>query len=221
MNSDDLQKHIFATYVNLRIGIAALGLMFPTILWIGGVFKGIGLQSSMSAYYHATMNGASMRDPFVGILFAVGLFLILYRGWNAKENWALNFTGLFAIGVAIFPTEWNCAPNCSRLSLHGFCAISLFLCMAYVCIWCASDTLHLLKNEKLEKKYSRIYKLLGAGMILAPGIALFLTVISNKLHAYTFVAEAIGILIFSSYWLMKSKELALSKAELKVLMGEF
>lgn len=58
-------------------------------------------------------------------------------------------------------------------------------------------------------------------MILAPGIALFLTVISNKLHAYTFVAEAIGILIFSSYWLMKSKELALSKAELKVLMGEF
>ena len=162
-----------------------------------------------------------MRDIFVGILFAIGFFLCLYRGFSTRENRALNLAGAFAIGVAILPIEWNCGDECKKISWHGFFAISLFLCMAYVCIGCASETLRLLKDEKRKKRYSRIYKFLGLSMILAPVVALLLTIVFRKFHAYTYIAEAIGIVAFASYWLIKSRELSSTKAELKALFDKF
>ncbi len=35
MNADELQKHIFATYLNLRVGAAVIGIVFPLLLWVG------------------------------------------------------------------------------------------------------------------------------------------------------------------------------------------
>jgi hypothetical protein len=45
-----------------------------------------------------------MQDVFVGILWAVGLFLISYKGYDSTDNWVTNLSGIFAIGVALFPT---------------------------------------------------------------------------------------------------------------------
>ncbi len=194
-----------------------MGIAFPFLLWCIGVFKGVALQDSMSAYYHAN---ETTRDIFVGILFAIGFFLCLYRGFTDKENWALNLAGVFAFGVALFPMEWNCGDACNRFSWHGFFAISLFLCMAYVCIWCAPDTLRLLKDKQKRKFYSMAYKLLGLGMILAPAVALLFTAILRRFHAYTFIAEFVGIATFASYWLTKTRELAYTEPELKALSGE-
>jgi hypothetical protein len=213
MTPDKLQQNILSTYFNLRVGIAVLALGFPLLLWIGGNWQGIGIQDSMSAYYHASANHKSMRDFFVGILFAVGVFLYLYRGNSNLENIALNLAGAFAVGVAIFPMQWGCGDQCSSISLHGVCAISLFLCLAFVCIFCASDTLPKLKNGNLQTRYRRIYLLLGASMILAPVAAFLLTVVFRSLQTYTFIAEAMGIAVFAIYWVVKSSELSLSKAE--------
>src|SRR5216684_1487516 len=143
MKPDKLQKHILGTYFSLRIGIAIVAMLFPFILWIGGrLYVGLPLQDSMSAYYHASINQTSMRDWFVGILFAVGIFLNLYKGYSNSENIALNFAGILAVGIAIFPMQWNCGTDCSWFSIHGLCAVLFFFCIAFVCIRCASDTLH-------------------------------------------------------------------------------
>jgi hypothetical protein len=216
MESDNLKEHVFKTYFNLRVGIGLLSILFPILLWIVGSLKGVKLQDSMSAYYHA--NNVT-RDIFVGILCAIGFFLCLYRGFTIRENWALNLAGIFAIGVAFFPMQWNCGDACTKFSLHGFFAISLFLCMAYVCIRCASETLPLLNDKKVEKRYRKIYNFLGIGMILAPVVAWVLTIIFR--HAYTFIAEFVGIAVFASYWLIKSRELSSTQAELKALFGKF
>jgi hypothetical protein len=45
-----------------------------------------------------------MRDAFVGGMWASGVFLIFYRGSDRLERWATNLAGLFAIGIALFPT---------------------------------------------------------------------------------------------------------------------
>ena len=35
MKPDELQDHIFATYANLRIGVAIIAIVFPLLLWAG------------------------------------------------------------------------------------------------------------------------------------------------------------------------------------------
>lgn len=213
MKPDELQDHIFGTYVSLRIGIAVIAIIFPLLLWIVGLIKGIPLQDSMSAYYHAVSGSHSMRDWFVGILFTMGVILYLYRGFSLWEHHILNIAGVLALCVAIFPMSWNCGDDCPKFTIHGTCAILFFLCITIVCVKCSSDTLHLLHNEALEKRYKYYYRILATGMILSPLIALLFTVILRELKSYTFFVEAIGVWIFAAYWLLKSHEFSKTKAE--------
>lgn len=115
---------------------------------------------------------------------------------------------------------WNCGDECKKLSVHGTCAISLFLCIAYVCVFRASDTLRLLKNMVLAGRYRITYRLLGIGMVLSPLIALLMTVVFRQFKSYTFFVEAAGIWIFATYWLVKSRELKSTNAERLVLRGK-
>ncbi len=217
MNADELQKHMLATYTSLRYGVAVIAFAFPLILWIGGNIQGIPLADSMSAYYHEVNNGKSMRNWFVGILFAIGIVVYLYKGYSHKENYALNFAGVFAIGIAIFPMEWKCGDDCSPISVHGVAAVSFFLCIAYVCLFRAADTLQLVEDEARRKKYLTFYRLCGVGMILSPVTAVVLSFVFDQPTAFTFYIELAGIFAFASYWLAKSREIAHTNSERRVL----
>jgi hypothetical protein len=223
-NPEKLQKHMFLTYTNLRVGVALIAFVFPVLLWGGGEWLKIPLQDSMSAYYHATVDGQSMRNWFVGILFAVGAILYLYKGYSPQESLALNVAGAAAIGIAIFPMEWDCVDEC-KITMHGISAVLFFLSVAYVCIFCASDTLLLMKDGVREKRFRMYYRLIGTGLILSPIIAAVLTLLrepilgvslpkeSDPFQSYTFFAEAVGIWMFASYWLLKSWEISSTNAE--------
>ena len=65
----------------------------------------LGLQGSVSAYYHR-----EMRNVFVGILFAIGIFLLSYNPSSYDQNYEGDpdrqygiCAGVFAIVVALFP----------------------------------------------------------------------------------------------------------------------
>src|ERR1043166_5802622 len=99
----DLGQYITKTYFALRAGLAVIAFAFPVVLWLGGhFFAGIDLQKSMSDYYHA--NHGALRDLFVGTLSGTGVILFLYQGVTRLEDYALNLAGLFALGIAMFPT---------------------------------------------------------------------------------------------------------------------
>lgn len=228
MKRNELQNHVFATYLTLRYGMAALAVAFPVILYVfGRVIYGIELENSMSHYYFAlapddpSKRAFPMRVWFVGLLFAIGVFLYLYKGFSVKENLALNFAGLFAVGVAVFPMNWGCGNACSPVNMHGTCAVSLFLCIAFVSLWCAKDTLHLLENEELAASYRKQYRWLGVLMIASPLIALLITFLMQDFKKYTFFIEAAGVWAFAFYWWKKSEELSRSSAEKRALAAEF
>jgi hypothetical protein len=210
---DRLEENFLASYFNLRVGVAAIALVFPFILWFGGRWQGIPLQDSMSAYYHATSSEKSMRDFFVGILWALGVCLILYKGYGKKEDYALNMAGIFSVGVAIFPMEWNYSDQ--NFSVHGICAISLFLCMAFVCIFCQSETLREIADDAIRNRFRQRYLVIGVSMVLAPVAAFLLAVVFKRLQGYTYIAEVTAIWVFAIYWLVKTWELSLSKLESK------
>ncbi len=221
MKPDELQQHVFATYRSLRVGIAVIAIIFPLLLWFGGSYLDIPLQKSMSDYYHAVSGGHSMRDWFVGILFAVGAFLYLYRGFSWQEDWALNLAGLFAVGIAIFPVPWSCGTACELASVHSACAISFFACIAYVSLFRASDTLHLLNDERRERQFKRIYRITGALLLVSPLTAVLMTLVFMQYTSYVFFAELAGIWAFGAYWLVKSHELSVTNAEHLALSGQY
>jgi hypothetical protein len=210
-DADDLQKHIAGTYFRLRLGMVVLAAALPLALWLGGWFADhAALRCSMSAYYFSP----AMRDTFVGVLFAVGMFLYLYKGFSRRESWALNLAGACAVGIAMVPTTPVCGER-GRI-FHGIFAVLFFLAIAYVCVFRAADTLSLIRDTRKAERLRAVYRWLGAAMVASPLIAVAL---AYSLHpadrggSLVFFVETVAVLTFAAYWLAKSLELSATDAE--------
>lgn len=227
-----LEEHIVKTYGVLRRGLGFLAIALPIVLAVGGFVKyGLMVQDSISAYYHAFVPTAQppglhdiagngvMRNWFVGILWAIGVFLVLYRGYGRRENTALDIAGVLLIVVAMFPMDWTCGTTCPKVSVHGVAAILFFLAIGYVCIFRSGDTLELIKNPDTKKLYKRWYRTIGLVMWIFPLVVAALEFF--KLYPFgtrtVFFIEVAGIWTFAAYWLLKSREISLSKADVAVL----
>ncbi|MFK7945565.1 MAG: hypothetical protein AB8B85_22015, partial [Paracoccaceae bacterium] len=86
-------------YLILRRFLGLLGILLPIVLIAEWLLFEECLRTSISAFYFS-----GRRDVFVGIMCAIGIFLLCYRGHNGWENWVANFAGLGAIGVGLLPT---------------------------------------------------------------------------------------------------------------------
>ena len=212
-------ENISASYFLLRGGLALLAFALPILLWLGGGWD--HLQGSISAYYHYSAAGdlrygaGTVRDVLVGILWAAGAFLFFYKGYSWKEDWALNIAGVAAVLLALFPMDWPSSDDAqpSLVSIvHSISAVLLFLAMAYVCLFQSGETLGLMKDEARQRLFKGFYTVLGTLMIVLP-----LTVVA--LHylldsptgnsSLTFSVEVAGIYVFSAFWLVKSREIAI------------
>jgi hypothetical protein len=164
----------------------------------------------MSAYYHT-----NMRDAFVGVLFAAGAALYLYKGFSRAEDWALNFAGTFGIGVALFPTR----ADAGLVTVHGTCAVLFFVCLAYVAVFRATDTLTLIKDRKRVIRYTSIYRGLGVAMLALPVAAAILVsafqydLAEGKTKTVVFFVEFAAIYAFGVFWLVKSHEIRRTQAD--------
>jgi hypothetical protein len=104
----DPADHFANVYVRsfliVRIIVGVLGLLLPVLLVVGtNVFfdEGPFPRNSLSAYYFS-----GGRDLFVGILCALGVFLIGYKVAEANlDNTLTLIAGVAAVCVALFPTS--------------------------------------------------------------------------------------------------------------------
>jgi magnesium-transporting ATPase (P-type) len=91
---------MIVSYLTLRRCIGILGMALPFAVMLGGLLQSpLRIQSSISDYYYT-----NMRDFFVGLMCAVGLFLITYKGYDDVDNGVSIASGILAFGVAAFPT---------------------------------------------------------------------------------------------------------------------
>jgi hypothetical protein len=203
------------SYTILRNGIGALGLALPFLL-IGGA--GLDhVQASLSAYYHFSPSepqryGAGvMRDVFVGLLFAIGAFLLFHRDLSRGEDIALNIAGVAAVLIAIFPMDWPSGQARVSLSstVHSLAAATFFVMIAYVCVFSAHYTLSLVADRARRRLFRKIYLVFGALMVLTPAtvFALSLAVPPGEDNRSTLIVEVGGVLVFASFWLVKSFEI--------------
>lgn len=229
MKHIDLSQQTAATYRSLRLSLAFLALGFPIVLAVGGYLRaGLPLAASMSEYYHLFDGSSSefgkgvMRDVFVGILFAEAALLFAYKGYTQFEDTALNIASVMAMGVALAPMAWPVLPNAAPFSFsaHGIFAALFFVSLAYVCIWRARDTLHLIHDEKIRKRYQKIYKFLGGAMIILPLIVWMLVSYLPFKNSAVFFVEVTSIYVFATYWLVKSHEASTTNLDKKAAAGQ-
>lgn len=222
LSPSQLQRHVQSTYFTLRIGIAGVSLIFPVLLYVLGRSAGIPLQDSMSAYYAGGTEWT--RNVFVGVLFTIGTFLYLYKGFTPAENIALNLAGVLAPVVALFPCR--CGDESASWSPHGAAAVGFFAAIAFVCVRCAPDTLGLIRDADTRARYRLTYRILAVIMLGAPAVVFVLAlphwVLSAGIarmqglalaYGARFVMECLGIWTFAAYWLVKSLELRRTDAE--------
>lgn len=214
---DRLRRHIESTYLSLRVGIAVIGAGLPLFLWIGGMrIADVSLLGSMSAYYHT-----GMRDVFVGALCAVGVALYLYKGFSRAEDLSLTLAGVLAVCVAVFPTrsgeEWELVNF-----VHVVAAVLFFVCLAYVSVFRASDTLRLIRDTDRARLLQRGYRILGTAMLMSPLFALAAAWLLRSPAgepSRVFFIEAFGVWAFATYWLVKSWELQQTNADRAAAQG--
>jgi hypothetical protein len=176
MQPEQLQEHIRLIHSWLRGGLGVLAFLFPVLLvGIGYFVEGIPPKDQLSAYYFAfnpsSLRQFPLRGLFIGILWAIGCFLILYRGFSKTENRLLNVAGFCALAVAIFPmyVKESCTiinatggtlilqtgtTICGTDALsvfHKWAAYILFICMALVAWACSGETLGVLKAMNEQK----------------------------------------------------------------------
>jgi hypothetical protein len=212
-----IQQYIAQTYFGLRLVLALLAFSFPWLLYFGARLAGYGWESSLSAFYEA--HNGLMRDGFVGVLWAVGMMLLAYRGLHIAESAALLVAGVAAIGIASFAC--HCVSESDPHSgWHTFFAILFFACITYICLFHARDTLTLLPADVKPPAatFRTIYLVIGVLMIALPMAAVLLDHFLGGGKA-VLGAEIAGIYVFGAYWCVKSWELGKSDAERDIARG--
>lgn len=216
-SSEKLRRHIESTYLRQRVGVAAIGVALPVVLWVGAMLlEGASLQSSLSAYYYT-----SMRDVFVGALFAIGVALYLYRGFSPVENVVLSAAGVLAVCVALFPTQGDGERTAVHV-VHAVAGTLFFACLAYVSVFRAGDTLSLIRDTRRAHALKRVYRVLGVAMLASPLVALGAEWVLRPPGgepSVVFFLEVFGVWAFAAYWSVKSWELWQTSADRAASQG--
>lgn len=218
IQAEPATENDIATYRRIRASIGVLGISLPIALLILSllpVFK-TTIQDSISSYYYT-----NLRELFTGVLCAVGLFLIRYKGTKNPNIWKndsllTNIAGVMAFGIALFPTNpddcsqkiYSLIPDCSKIFgiIHYLFAAILFIILAIISI----NIFTIGQKENINIPVSminenKIYKICGylilCFIILIPLFAVL------KFSYTTLIFEALALIAFGISWLIKGRAL--------------
>lgn len=198
--------------------IGVLGALLPVLIYvIAGIRPTEGLPrwdllTSVSAYYYT-----GSVAIFVGVLFALSLFLLSYPGYTEVNTDRLvgGLGGAAALGVGLFPTKapeglfepswWSPWMG----TVHNVSAVILFGAFILFSLW-------LFRKSNVPKRGDRPFdKRMRDDVCLACGLVMIVSVLwamaASMAGKSIFWPEAIAILAFAISWLAKGElhELAL------------
>lgn len=220
------------SHLAVRRFVGLLGLALPALLYAHARIEN-AMQSSISDFYHTAMG-----DVLVGILCAIGVFLISYKGYplqkgeRLSDRWVSTLAGLGAIGVALFPVppeDAVCGAGhvagsgmtfhwCQAEFLHYLSAGVFFVCLAIFALVLFPKG-HRRPDGRPDwgVRENRIYLICGLAIVLSVlALLVFLALrlsgaaVANALMAvnYVFWWETVGVVAFGLCWLVKGQGLA-------------
>ncbi len=213
---EDVKSLIFS-YLTLRKAIGLLGTALPFVVSLGAIILfQTGIRSSISSYYYT-----GMRDVLVGILCAIGVFLLSYKGYERADDIAGTLACVFAVGVALFPT----APDVTDSTLaviigrvHFIFATAFFVTLIYFSLFLFTKTDPRKRPTKRKLQRNKVYRACGYIMalciLLAAIYAILQTAGVSPLKAYNplFWLEATAIVAFGVSWGTKGEAILKDEA---------
>jgi hypothetical protein len=188
------------SYLALRKAVGWIGILLPFVLMLGAglVFGETPVLKTISLYYYS-----GMRDVFVGSLCAIALFLFFYKGYSKWDDRAGNLAGLFAVGIALFPTVKGGPQNWVGI-IHFLCAAIFFLIISGISIFLFTRT----KPNPTHRKLTRNKIYIGCGLVMITSLVSILIYFSfcdfdNSQSCFVFWAESIALIAFGVSWLTK------------------
>ncbi|MHB8054946.1 MAG: DUF998 domain-containing protein [Candidatus Aminicenantales bacterium] len=211
-------NNLIISYVTMRRLIGVLGMMLPLVCVAGGVlFAGTSPQRSISYYYYT-----NMRDFLVGLLVAVSMFFLTYKGYEKRDEIVTSFIGLAGLGLAFFPIRSADNPyapaglfqmNPAIASyVHIASAGIFFILLAFNSIFLftlsGDGKTPLTRNKKIR---NRIHRTCGGFILaaLAAFAALWMILGKAALNRtrWVLVLQTVMLLAFGVSWLVKGKTL--------------
>jgi hypothetical protein len=213
---------VIISFLTLRKTIGFLGMLLPAmLLLVSLLFSDCrSIQYSISQYYY-TIAG----DVLVGVLSAVAIFLVSYKGYETIDNVASTVAGLCALGVAFFACAQNPDSLCSvrslpdvswRVAIHYASAACFFIVLSLMSLFLFTKS----KGHKTPQKIkrNRIYRTCGIIILVAIAlIAIYSAIpfLKAKFACYNpvFWLEWIALIAFGISWLVKGKFMMSDKEE--------
>jgi hypothetical protein len=208
--------NLIISYLAMRRLIGVLGIALPIVVVIGGLAQDApAVLGSISGYYYS-----NMRDFFVGILSGLALFLISYKGYEKIDDIFANISGVFAVGIILFPTSmysgeivkvgmFRIPDNISEIIHLGFSAL-FFLALSFNSIFLFTRR-HPGVMGREKKKRNIIYRTCGIVMLLSivcmSIYTIFLRETSISKIYPVLILESIALVAFGISWLVKGNTL--------------
>lgn len=156
-----VERSLLVSYLTLRRVVGVLGFALPVVLLIEGFVLDGRMQPSISAYYDLERP----RDVLVGALFAIGFFLLTYRGYEHEDDRAGDAAFVCALGVALF--RYN-GPGFVAV-VHYVSAACLFLLLAYYSLVLFKKSRGVMTPQK--RKRNVVYTICGVVILTCLAIA--------------------------------------------------
>jgi drug/metabolite transporter (DMT)-like permease len=211
------------SYLTIRKVIGILAILIPILMAFGGMMDGSGkgIRESISNYYYS-----NMQDVFVGILCAVALFLISYKGYDLIDNISSSVAGIAALGVAFFPMSRHINdpvnfPQQQHVGVfflneshtypvHITSAVLFFLVIAFISFFLFTKTGGKKMTEG-KKIRNLVYRICGIGILFFLTLMIAYNIFPkntgiDKLNP-VFWLESLALAFFGFSWLVKGKTL--------------
>jgi len=159
--------NMIISFMMLRRFTGITGILLPVILLLGCcIYCTVCRQPSISDYYHS-----EMRDILVGVLFAIAVFLLFYKGYGVGDHRVSIWAGVSALGVAIFETDPLQSEKFTFTGIiHYISAVSFFTALIYFCLFLFTRTDPDKKPTKRKLLRNKLYKICGYVMISCVGL---------------------------------------------------
>lgn len=203
--SPDRERDTLAlSYLGLRRAVGVIGVTLPFALVAGkSILDGPGLEASLSDYYYT-----GVRDVFVGALCAIAVFLFCYR-YGRADTIAGRLGGIFAVGVALFPTTHGAAAG-GRLNgvgvVHTVCAAGFFLTLVWFCLVLFPRAVPGVPRTRRKRQRNAVYRTCGVLIMLAlvlAGAVLFVPGVDLGTLKPIFWLESLADFSFGVAWFVK------------------
>ena len=196
-------------YMRIRNVCGLLGVVLPWLaLFSAGLTPHPGPEWwwSISATYYQS-------PALVGVLCPASLVLISYIGYNKMDNWVTTMSGVFGLGIVLFPCSVSWIPKGTPVGffqipieisqyLHNGCAALFFLLIAFNSYFLFTKSAGVMTPRKVIR--NRIYRICGGGMLLFEVLFAILSLCDAPGYI-VMIIEIILLHLFGLSWLTKGE----------------